>query len=198
MKEIDGLWFPTRWKLIENLAREMLDNAADWELAIPHIKGWGCAIDGGANVGAWTRRLAERFAVVHAFEPDANNFECLEKNTAHLPNVIRHRLALGKCEGSCEMMGQRSPSRHVGPGSGIRVVPLDHFKLEADFIKLDIEGSESLALQGAVETLKRWPVVMLEDKYFSRYGDPHPITFLRGYRQVAAIHRDKIYTHDGA
>lgn len=196
MQQIDGFWFPTRLKLEQKQAKEWIANASDWEVCIPYIKNWSCAVDGGAHVGLWTIRLAGHFETVHAFEPDASNFECLKLNTAELKNVVLHNCALGEKQRKAGITGVTSTGLYLHKGSNVSVYPLDTFGLSPGLIKLDVEGSESHALQGAVETLKAHPVVMLEDKYFSRYDQPHPERFLPGYKKITEIRRDRVYIHD--
>jgi hypothetical protein len=52
-----------------------------WDAAMPYVKKWRVAIDCGAHVGIFTRRMEERFEEVYAFEPQADNFRCLAQNT---------------------------------------------------------------------------------------------------------------------
>jgi FkbM family methyltransferase len=40
----------------------------------------GVAVDGGANIGAYSRVMAGVFSHVHAFEPAPDTFECLRRN----------------------------------------------------------------------------------------------------------------------
>lgn len=192
MQQIDGLWYPTKWYLSVKQMRETAGRSKDWHLAIPYIRSWDCAIDGGAHVGTWTIELCKRFGTVHAFEPDPDNFECLQKNTEGL-NVVLHREALGKHQGTGALVGEYSTSRYVIAGNSVRVVTIDSFRLSPGFIKLDVEGHEYPALMGAKDTLKSQPVVLLEDKHYRRYGKSHPAELLVGYSEVAAIHRDRIY-----
>ena len=198
LREIDGFWFPTKYKLEPKQVREWIANSVDWELAIPHIKNWECAVDGGAHVGLWTIRLAGHFRTVHAFEPDPDNFEALALNVKNNKNVILHNVALAESKREAKLDGDISTSRYLSRGSGVQVWPLDTFGLLPGFIKLDVEGCESLALQGAVETLKSKPVVMFEEKHYERYKQPHPSRFLPGYREITRVRRDRIYIHDGA
>lgn len=46
-------------------------------------------------MGEFSRVLAARGSLVHAFEPCPYAFARLEENTADLPNVILHNAAVG-------------------------------------------------------------------------------------------------------
>jgi FkbM family methyltransferase len=130
------------------------------------------AIDGGANVGAYTRALCAHFKVVYAFEPAKDTFEALSRNIHDWgldDRVILRNEALADVVGKVGLglrRGGRSVSRTVsGPGD-LPAVTIDTLLLQRlDFIKLDLEGHEYKALVGARETLLRCrPSVMFEDK----------------------------------
>lgn len=65
---------------------------AHLERALQWVPGRTTAVDGGANVGAWTRLMAAHFSRVHAFEPNPAVFECLERNVEEWG--IRDRVVL--------------------------------------------------------------------------------------------------------
>lgn len=143
--------------------------------AYPHVKRWGMAVDGGAHVGTWTRELCRRFEVVHAFEPEPTNFDCLVTNCEG--RAILHQEALGAVETEVGLSpGGNTGCWHVVRGSGVKVITLDSLALAAcDLLKLDLEGGELYALHGAVETLKAHrPVVIIERNGLSQahYGVP--------------------------
>ena len=58
------------------------------------------AIDIGAHVGIWTRRLAKDFENVIAFEPLQKHIECHKKNCEGLDNVTLNEVALSDNNGS--------------------------------------------------------------------------------------------------
>src|SRR3712207_5087405 len=64
-------------------------------------------LDVGANVGLWTQWVTGEVpgATVHAFEPDPRAHAELERATAGLANVHRHRLALGAEPGTATLYG---------------------------------------------------------------------------------------------
>ena len=131
--------------------------------AFPFVRQFGLAVDGGAHVGSWTRELCRRFEVVHAFEPEPQNFDCLVANTEG--KAILHREALGAGPAEAGLApGGNSGCWHLTRGLGVRVIALDSLELaECDLLKLDLEGAELYALQGAEVTLREHrPVVILE------------------------------------
>lgn len=197
MRLVNGFWIPDSWNYGEKSIGEQIAYSSDWELAIPYIRDWGVAIDGGANIGAWTRRLARKFSLVYAVEPNPDTFEALRENVGDLGNVRLVHAALGKSSGSVHLDGFGFGC-HVGDGEGIPMITIDSLSTVPGFIKLDIEGYEYNALMGAPQALGNKPVVMFEDKYWFRYGTPRPRDHLLGlgYRKIRQIHRDHIYAHD--
>lgn len=87
-------------------------------------------------------------------------------------------------------------------GEEVKSVTIDSLNLEqCDFIKLDLEGSESLALFGALETIKKLhPTILFEhnhhqlsDKSYEEFGalkkTPFEILFSLGY-SITPIEQD--------
>jgi len=137
--------------------------------------------DVGANYGYFSLLLARRAKRVHAFEPVSATRRVLERNIRanRLKNVRIHPLGLSNQSGMAEInlygcSGKNSlfAMRHVrGPHLGterIRLTRLDDLfasgaLLPPDLIKIDIEGGELAALQGARAVIDRFqPALLLE------------------------------------
>ena len=186
------------------------------EGALAHLRTQGgVAIDAGANVGAYTRLLAERFESVHAFELGGEVVACLARNVAEWgvgDRVVVHACAVSdrrESVGASGPEGGRSISLRVTPGGPIAAMPLDGLGL-ADgtapltFLKLDVEGYEEKALHGAEATITAHrPLVMMEvdREHAERYGDgwaAHDWLCERGYRVIDKLgkrHLDWVYAH---
>lgn len=157
------------------------------------------AVDGGAHTGAWTSVLASEFDEVVAFEPVDRYAEMIEQR----PNVTVHRVAIGANIMQCAMEAgeENAGQSHVVSGTDTWVVPLDAFGLtDLDFLKLDVEGLEQPALEGARETIERCrPWVMIERNELARdyYGaDPdgaHKRLRQWGYRAMGQWNKDYLY-----
>lgn len=164
--------------------------------ALKFVRQWDVAVDGGAHVGSWSRHLARRFKQVYAFEPQPQNFECLVANTQGLSvECIPH--ALGRIEGEIALApGKNSGCWHQVEGAGVKVIPLPDFGA-LDFLKLDLEGFEAEAIEGAADLLLKYrPIVLIEEKHL-----PHkPLDYsarrlleLMDFREVARSGRDVVF-----
>lgn len=165
----------------------------------------GVAIDGGAHVGSWAVVMSEYFGEVHAFEPCHESFMMLAENISELPlpkddgtSITAYQQALmDKC---CKVtIAPPRPkrltltARQVNYGGETHAVSIDSLELPGcDFIKLDLEGAEYLALQGAERTIKRFkPYLVVEfNKLGARFGHSdraiHLLLKKWGYTQVWA------------
>ena len=139
------------------------------EVASKAIRPRDIVIDGGSNVGFFALLAATMLrgtGRVFAFEPDPETFLLLQQNIRRngLEDAIRaERLALTDREGSLDFaVNSEEPmlssliSATAGSALRIRVnaVGLDTFLAgaglqRADIIKLDLEGAEPMALEGA-------------------------------------------------
>jgi len=134
-------------------------------MGLSEVRQWRTAIDVGAHIGFMSVDLAKFFKRVVAFEPQPENFECLQANVPD--NVECFDVALGKDIRKAGMYNPRfsnSGAWELIAGDAVCVYPLDSFGIEdVDFIKIDVQGYEMDVLQGAVTTLSRYqPTVLIE------------------------------------
>lgn len=116
-------------------------------------------IDGGANIGMATLYFKTKFpgATIHAFEPDARNFELLKTNVKanSLHNVIEIECALSDKNGSVPFfIASGHLNSSIADQSNIHVLSKRLSSVlgdsVADLVKLDIEGGEALVIQDLV------------------------------------------------
>ncbi len=199
MKAIHGYWFPDSDQHFEaHLRRSGGEYQKDRrDLALRHVRNFGLAVDVGGHVGLWSRDLSRRFDRVVAFEPIAELRACFERNV-DMTGVTLHACALGARPGSVRI-GNPSPDNSGGftheaeQGEEVPVRTLDSFALDGcDFIKLDIQGMEREALEGARETIARFgPTLCVEQ----RKGETAALDFARrelGYRTRARRGKEHI------
>lgn len=179
---IGGLYFPDGERHFQRFA----DNIADYQRpqrdrAFTYVRDWSLALDVGANIGIFSRHFAEKFEEVWAIEPLQANIECLEKNVPS--NVLIKQFAIGDKTAKRTIYqtpnslggafisdddGVPTPSMTLNDKLKVEVdmVTIDSFELRTvGLIKLDIQGSEVIAIKGAEETLRRCrPVVLIEEK----------------------------------
>jgi FkbM family methyltransferase len=148
-------------------------------------------IDCGAHVGVFTKyALRQGARRVVAIEPEPGNLVCLEANLAD--EIAQGRVLLVKAGVWNERAvltlntgynsGAHSFVEAAGsnvPAQELPVRPLDEIVADlgldaVDFIKMDIEGSERQALQGARETIGRFRPRMAICSYHAP-GDPAAI-----------------------
>lgn len=169
--ERDGFWWPADDGWCHKVIHSELPDA---DAAIALTKGRTLAVQAGGNVGVWASHLARQFYTVFTVEPDATNYECLQRNVP--ANVVHRRAGFGVQAGfiGLTQVQGNAGAHYAAPDGDIPVVTIDSLKLLAcDFLCLDIEGSEPAALRGAEQTIRAYkPVIMFEEKGLSEryYG----------------------------
>jgi FkbM family methyltransferase len=128
------------------------------------LPGGGVVADVGANIGVYTRFFASCVGpagVVHAFEPDPENFRRLRAAAGHLPNARLNQLAVADTSGELLLyvsdqlnVDHRAyaPKENDRRSIRVRAMTLDeYFKPgeRVDLVKFDIQGFEFHALKGA-------------------------------------------------
>jgi len=148
-------------------------------------------IEAGGHIGYITHyfsNLVGDKGKVYVFEPGENNIPYIEKNIRLLSNVTLIKKAVSDTNGIAEfflenLTGQNnSLFREYEPRESteqfsftvskkgiikVETITLDSFcetaGLTPNFIKLDIEGAELMAIRGAVNVIKKYhPGIMLE------------------------------------
>lgn len=209
MKTVNGWAFPDADQfMVGELQFDGTYQSANLREALRFVTEFGCAIDGGAHVGTWSKLMAEAFEKVVAFEPAADTFECLLENLKAFEQVQCEPYALGAESGGVSMVldaaneaRSNTGGRRIQAGGDIPTRTIDSYQLQrVGFIKLDIEGSEPMALQGATDTITRCrPIVLFENKrLWNRYfGLPkNAVTEIlegHGYRLLSQMSCDQIW-----
>lgn len=209
---IDGqsFWTPTSdsasIKYHDGTDRQNIDIALSH---IPPNRDKLC-IQAGGNLGFFPLKFANRFETVITFEPEPQNFYCLNKNVSN-SNVVKIQAALGS---EHRWIDIKSPnSNHVGlcevdkDSKELKypTIRIDDLHVPAcDFIQLDLEGYEYFALLGGIETIDTFkPYLSIEmTGHETKYGvGPNEIEDLLkrlNYEQVDRIWLDNIYKHKDA
>lgn len=137
-------------------------------------------LDIGANIGFYSvmlSKLVGNAGEVHAFEPAPRNFEFLVKNTAHLSNVVGHKLAVAGETGRIKLyLSEKLNVDHRTYDCGqdrlstdVDAVSIDDFFRNGerfDFIKIDLQGYDYYAVSGMRETIKRSPGCMIIGEFY--------------------------------
>jgi len=142
------------------------------ELIKKEIKKGDVVLDLGANIGYYTlifAKIVGKNGKIFAFEPDQTNFSLLKKNVEinRYKNILLIRKAVIDRMGTAKLYlsdynkGSHSIFNLESRKKFIQVETIrldDYFKNyngKIDFIKMDIEGAEGLAIIGMQELLKR-------------------------------------------
>lgn len=136
-------------------------------ILLEYIETGDVIVDAGAYIGDHTIAYLNRvgpIGTVYAFEPNPEAFECLTRNC---PSAKAYRMGLSDVNellGASIVANENVGASYLTKGHGTAVRTLDSFNLpRLNFFKLDIEGMEPLAIQGAKKTIARCkPVICAE------------------------------------
>lgn len=157
----------------------------DLAMAICLVKPGTVVLDIGANIGVYTTQIARAFPDVQliSFEPVPETFSYLKNNVEQLgiQNATLHQVAVSNFEGTVQMEvpsyasgGKNFYQSRIsnndtmgGGGIPVRAAKLDTLVADVSkpisFIKIDVEGHELSAIEGAQETLrKHHPAILIE------------------------------------
>jgi FkbM family methyltransferase len=172
----------------------------------------GDFIDVGAHIGYYTALVAPVVRQCYAFEPDPRNTGDLKAATRSLQNVEILEQAVADVEGEGFLdVSMESSINHLSPDrSGTRLHPVRITSVDAlcrqrpdariAAVKIDIEGFDILALEGAQHTaITHRPAFLIE--YGLEEGRPNSpgrlADFLRrtDYRLYAVSRKDSSFFH---
>lgn len=138
-----------------------------YAFARKHMNRFRTAIDIGCDVFEIAGHLAREFQHTHCFDfrdKSAQMYKHVEDST----KVTFHHTALGdkpSIKYTKTGVGRIKSDQPLGNSTmPVKVKTLDSYQLqEVDFIKLDVEGYETLVLQGGLETIQRdSPAILCE------------------------------------
>lgn len=132
-------------------------------------------VDCGAYIGDSIKNLIETTKTgikkIFAFEPQEDNYKMLAKNMKKYGSLVT--LIYGACgsEGGCQLLSGDGQGGHVISGDDenvwkciVKTIDCETGR-KATFIKMDIEGFEKEALEGAKETIRSSKPVMALSVY---------------------------------
>jgi FkbM family methyltransferase len=167
--------------------------------ALAEIKSGMTVIDIGAHIGYYTLLFAKYVGAtgsVFSFEPSPSNFDMLARNV-ELNHLSRVRICNSAIFSRCGEIsisipddsnsGQASLIESVGSRRlQVRSTTLDAacatLDIRPDFVKIDVEGSESDVLAGARETIRQYrPKMLIELHHLDGNPSGNPVPgFLTG------------------
>jgi len=175
------------------------------EVVRKEIKEGSVFLDLGAHVGFYTSMAAEAVGPngkVFAFEPDPSNLEALKKTMAAngYKNVILEQKAVSDKVGTATFFLYGSTNNSMAPNLydrkadtlTVETISMDeyfsHRPEKIDFIKMDIEGAEGLALRGMRHIFEKNKKLKMMTEFapvaIKKLSNMEPIDFLKELLEI--------------
>jgi FkbM family methyltransferase len=153
----------------------------DWEefnFISAYLKQSDCVFDIGSNIGIyalWMSRFIKDGKIV-CFEPDPTNYERCKRqiDLNRLDSITIEKIALGQNEVMMKFSQGKDGENHLICNDAhedkivnVQVMKLDDYCLKngidyIDFLKIDIEGAELFAMQGASNLLSKRKIRVIQ------------------------------------
>jgi len=193
----------------------------DWDSYIlPFILELGTkrtVVQAGGWQGLYAILLSKYFSRVYTFEADQSNFSYLVRNciSHRVDNIFKFECALGSSCGITFLESTLTTGQHRINHDGYIVheqfreqpailtpkpkITIDSLNIpDCDLILLDVEGYESFALTGALQTIEKYKPAIIVEEYWKKSDHLNNlISFLNtqyGYKIKAEFPQNKILT----
>ena len=151
------------YAFMEGFTNNHTEQYFDKEL-IPNIKNI-CFVDGGGYVGDTTSEVIKNFPdfkKIYLIEPISENIRIAKRELGHFRNIEFLICGVSNKKETLYFNEEKSFSTLYGKGTqSVQVDTIDNLINEkVDYIKLDIEGAEQDAIDGAKETIKQYKPIL--------------------------------------
>lgn len=124
-----------------------------------------CFVDGGGYIGDTAREVIKNFPdfkKLYLIEPLHDNMRLAQRELGEYENIEFIPLGLSNHKATLSFNDEKSFSTMYGTGTqSVEVDTLDNMiEDQVDFIKLDIEGAEQDAIEGARNTIKKYTPIL--------------------------------------
>ncbi len=152
LKVVSGMLF-----MLQRMGWGRYNPSTEYIFHLPQlIERGGVAIDIGANLGYYTRKLSDTVGSegrVYGIEPVPPIFEVLSHNTHRCKNVTLHNVALGT-EPSTITMANDSVSKGGYFGTGQNFVNESNTSADVEFVAKMVKGSELFSTIDKIDLIK--------------------------------------------
>jgi len=162
--------------------------AKTYKLSLCYVENYSRALDVGAHVGFFSRRMLLNFDHVESFEPNKDNLECLKLNA---PRANTHNVAIGDIEGDGSLdtpLLSNSGAWEVTRGDGdTEIKTIDSYCYDdVGLIKVDAQGMDYDVLIGAKDTIEQCKPVIIIEIMMNGKKDKKILKLLRslGYKYI--------------
>lgn len=185
---------------------ETLEPIVEWDLYNPKklisYKSDEVYIDGGSfdgdSIKLFIERVGGKFKQIFAFEPDPSTYKRLAANFCDDSRVETINKGLYSCSKTLSFKNSATRGSILSQSEGIKihVTSIDETVKGSpvSFIKMNIEGAERAALEGAAHTIKRYKPKLAVSVYH-KPSDLWEIPFL--IKSIVSDYKFFLRQHDG-